>query len=93
MRLRPVRPVPSGWHEMPGQNAPRTLRPVGAVLSRTLRVRCELGVQRGGWVGLCFVDVAAVSGANGDDMRRTVAPVDVPVSPRGRLRRALAGRN
>jgi hypothetical protein len=37
------------------------------------------------------VVIAAVFGANGDDMRRTVAPVEVPVSPRERWRGALAG--
>jgi len=46
--LRPVGPVPPAWHEMPGQNAPRILRPVRAALRSALRVPWERGL-RGGW--------------------------------------------
>jgi hypothetical protein len=34
MRFRPVRPVPSAWHEMPGHAATEPRRPVRAVLSK-----------------------------------------------------------
>jgi hypothetical protein len=44
--LRPVRPVPRAWHEMPGQAAPRQLRPVRAVLSWPLRVPCHPSVRQ-----------------------------------------------
>jgi hypothetical protein len=44
--LRPLRPVLSAWHEMPGHAAPDSLRPVRAVLSRTQRVRCDAGVRQ-----------------------------------------------
>jgi hypothetical protein len=36
LRFRPVRPVPSAWHEMPGHGSPRVRRPAVAVLSRNL---------------------------------------------------------
>ena len=58
--LRPVRPVLSAWHEMPGQAAPDSLRPVGAVLSRTLRVPCEPGVRQRAWVSICSGTARAV---------------------------------
>jgi hypothetical protein len=34
LRFRPVGPVPSAWHEMPGHASPECRRPAGAVLSK-----------------------------------------------------------
>jgi hypothetical protein len=65
--LRPVRPAPSAWHEMPCYVVPGSLRPVRAALSRTLRVRCESGVQQRALRGAfgCLQQPSCVYGLQG----------------------------
>jgi hypothetical protein len=98
--LRPVRPGPLAWHEMPGWVARENLRPVGAVLRRSLWVWCAPGGGCGFGVACDVWVPGAVSGAgfaevDGPSMRccSVAGTWALVVGVAGlRLRTALTGR-